>query len=110
MACLRDHERAARAHHAFRLPEDHLDPARVALAGDLTRLRRGLDVVQPHDSSFDLRDRLLRDDEDVSVQELGALGYEACQVVSFAQLGEPVDGSDREDGHWPTTCRPAWPP
>ena len=102
MTRLRDHERAAGAHDALRLAEDHLDSARVALAGDLTRPRRGLDVVQSHDSPFDLRDRLLRDDEDVSVLELRALGDEARQVVSFAQLGEPLDGRDREGGHRPT--------
>ena len=66
-----------------------------SLARDLPCELRGLDGVETHDASFDLRDRLLRDDDDVEVRELDALGDECGEVVAFAQLGDP---RDREDG------------
>ena len=47
---------------------------------------------------FDLRDRLLRDDDDVEVGELDTLGDEVGEVVAFAQLGDPAD---REHGEAP---------
>ena len=52
------------------LAQDHLEVARVAVrAGELARALRGLDVGEAHDAALDLRDRLLRDDDDVAVLE-----------------------------------------
>ena len=70
---LGDDERAAAAHDARSPREDHLDPARVALSGDLTRLAEG-STSSSRTTRPRLRDRLLRDDDDVAVLELGALG------------------------------------
>ena len=109
VARLGDHERAARANDALRLAENDLDPPRIAVARELTRSGRRLDLVQAHDAALDLRDRLLRDDEHVAVLELGALDDHARQVVAFAELRQPADGRDRQLGHSPTIWRPAWP-
>ena len=90
---LADHERRADAHDALRLAEDRLDPTRISLvARDLARTLRRLDVVEPHDATLDLRDRLLRDDDDVAVLELDALEDQRREVVPFAKLGNPVTG------------------
>ncbi len=77
------------------------------LARDLDRARRGVDAVQAHDPSFDLRDRLLRDDDDVAVLELHALEDERHEVVALLELGDAGDGEDREAGHRPTMRMPA---
>ena len=69
----------------------HSIAARIPLvAGDLARPLRRLDVVEADDASLDLRDRLLRDDDDVAVLELDALEDQRREVVPFAQLGEPA--------------------
>ncbi len=109
MVRLGDEERAPGAEDALRLAEDHLDPARVAVPGELARPGRGLDVVELHDPPLDLGDRLLCDDEDVPVLELRALGDQAREVVSFAQLRQVTNREDREAGHRPSIRSPAWP-
>ena len=53
---------------------------------------RRLDVGEGDHASLDLRDRLLRDDDDVAVLELDALGDERREIVSLAQLGHSLDG------------------
>ena len=41
--------------------------------------------------------------------QLGPLDDHAREVVSFAELGQPADGRDRQLGHSPTIWTPAWP-
>ena len=109
MLRLADDERRADADHALRLPQDDLDPPRgvVFRAGDLDRAWRGLDAVQPDDAPLDLRDRLLRDDDDVPVLELDALEDERHEVVALLQLGNSQDREDGDAGHRPTMRTPA---
>ncbi len=109
MARLGDHEGAACSDDALRLTENDLDPARIAVARELTRASRGLDLVQAHDAALDLRDRLLGDDEHVAVLELSPLGDHAREVVPRAELRQPADRRDRQLGHSPTIWTPAWP-
>ena len=68
-----DDERRPDADELGRLVEDDLDAARVGVAGELARLLRRLDVRERDDAALDLRDRLLRDDDDVAVLEVDAL-------------------------------------
>ena len=102
-------ERRTEAYDAPCLAEDHFDATRVALVGgrDLPRLLGRLDAVEVHDATLDLGDGLLRDDDDVSVLELGAVQDHAGEVVALAQLGDALDGEDRERRHSPTMSRPA---
>ena len=58
----------------------------AVLAGDLARLLRRLDSVERDDAPLDLRDRLLRDDDDVAVLELDPLDDQRREVVALAQL------------------------
>ena len=74
---------------------------------ELARAGGRLDLVQTHDPAFDLRNRLLRDDEDVLISQLGSFHDQACEVVSFAELGEPAHGGDRQVGHSPRIWSPA---
>jgi hypothetical protein len=106
---LADHERRAYANDALRLPQDDLDATRsiAALACDLDRARRRLDPVQAHDAALDLRDRLLRDDDDVVVLELDAIEHERGEVVALAQLGQVAHGQDGDARHSPTMRMPA---
>ena len=82
-----------------------LPAADPTVEGELAR--RGVDAVQVHDPSFDLRDRLLRDDDDVAVLELHTLEDERDEVVALLELGDAGDGEDRDAGHRPTTRMPA---
>ena len=107
VSVMRSEPRARRTR--FASPQDHLDPARVAVTRELARPRRRLDVVELHDPTLELGDRLLCDDEDVPVLELHALGDQAREVVSFAQLRKVRNGEDREAGHRPSIRTPAWP-
>ena len=68
MPGLGDHERAARAHDPLRLAEDHVHL---------------LALVESRDAALDLRDRLLSDDDDVAVLEVGALSDHVGQVVAL---------------------------
>jgi hypothetical protein len=104
---LRDHERRARADDARRLAQDHLDPSRVGVRCELARALRWLDVVEPDEAAFDLRDRLLRDDDDVAVLERRSVGDQRAEVVALAQLGQALDRQDRD--HSPVMLTPAWP-
>ena len=63
-------------------------------ACELQRALRRLEVVEPDDAPLGLRDRLLRDDEHVSVLERHAVGDERGEVVALADLGETRDGED----------------
>ena len=94
----RDEERRAGADELDRFVEDDLDAARVGVGGELARLLRRLDVRERDDAPFDLRDRLLRDDDDIAVLEVDALDDRAGEVVSLAQLGQAGDGRDGEAG------------
>ena len=97
----RDDERRAGFDDLGRLVEDDLDAARIGFA------RRELDApasdgsipFERDDTPFDLRDRLLRDDDDVAVLEVDALDDRAGEVVSLAQLRQARDGRDGEAAH-----------
>ncbi len=77
-----------------------LEAARVVAGGELDGLGRGLDVREPHDPPLGLRDRLLRDDDDVVVLEaaraLGGGGEVRGEVVPRLQLGDPGEPEDPE--------------
>ena len=81
------------------------------VAGDLSRARGRLDVVEAHDASLDLRNSLLGDDDDVVLLEADALDDQRRQVVAGPQLGDPRDGEDGEaaigDQGSPVICTPA---
>ena len=62
-----DERRRPRAHDPTALLEDHLDAACVLRTGELARPGGRLNFVEMQDASFHLRDRLLSDDDDVSV-------------------------------------------
>ena len=109
---LADHERRAYPNDALGLAQDPFDPARIGVvAGDLPRALRRLGVVEANDPSLDLRDRLLRDDDDVVLLEPDPLGNERSEVVAGPELWDPRDGEDTEaalDGHErPVICTPA---
>ena len=95
MARPRDHERRPRAHDLGGLPQDHLDLARIAVvARELDGARRRLDLVEAHDPALDLRDGLLRDDDDVALLEPARRGAHASarsgrQIVALLELGQP---------------------
>src|SRR5262249_36284536 len=105
---LADDERRPHTDDALRLAEDPLDAARVSLvACDLACALGRLDIVEPDDSPLHLRDRLLRDDDDVAVLELDAVDDVRGEVVAFVQLRDAGDGKDVEAGQ----CRPVtWTP
>ena len=115
MAGLADDEGRPHAHDTRRLLQDRLDAARIGLVlrirdGDLARLLRRLVVVQPYDAALDLRDRLLRDDQDVAVLELDRVRDQRREVVALAQLRDALDREGGESAHGrPTTRTPAWP-
>ena len=98
VAGARDQERRADANELGCLVEDDLDPARILVSRDLASLLRRLDAVEGYDAALDLRDGLLRDDDDVSVRELRSLGDERREVVSLAQLRQAFDGRHGEAG------------
>ena len=82
-----DDERRPDPDELGRLVEDDLDPARVGLAGsELAGLLGRLDSGELDDAALDLRDRLLREDDDVPVSELASLGDQRSEVVSLPQL------------------------
>ena len=95
-----DDEWWAHADELVRLVEDDLDPARVGLAGgEFACLLGRLDSGELDDAALDLRDRLLRDDDDVPVCELASLGDQRSEVVSLLQLWQSLDRHDGEA--WP---------
>ena len=97
MLGLGDDERQPNAHHARRLAEDDLDPARIFLvAGNLARALRRLDVVEPHDAPLGLRHGFLREDDDVAVLELEPGGNERGEVVPFTDLRQSLDCDDAD--------------
>ena len=73
-----------------------------------------LDVCEPHDAPLDLRDGLLRDDDDVRVlrapRALGGLVDEDSEIVALAELGS-LEGDhadlarDQPPGHSPRPGR-----
>ena len=108
MRRLGDDERRPRAHDALRFAEDDLEPARVLAARQLSRAIRRLHVVETYDAPLDLRDGLLRDDDDVAVLEVDSFGDQRAEVVPLSQLGNACDGDDLDHGR-PVTEIPAWP-
>ena len=69
MPRLGDDERWPRAHDLTSLAEDHLDAARIGVAGELASTLGRLDAAEVDDATLDLRHRLLGDDEDVVLLE-----------------------------------------
>ena len=64
------------------------------VAGELARPLRRLDVLDPHDAALGLRDRLLRDDDDVAVLELRARPAISAPRSSPASIsGRPSTGT-----------------
>src|SRR5205823_5611528 len=104
-----DDQRRADANDRARLLQDRLDPPRILSAGDLARAVRGLVLVEPNDAPFDLRDRLLRDDDDVGLLELDAFEDEPREIVALPELRNPGDREERVSAHTPTMRTPAWP-
>jgi hypothetical protein len=97
---LGDHEAAPRAHDSRRLAEDDLQVARVvALVRELAGTRGGLDVVESHDATLGLRDRLLRHDHDVAVLEAGRARDQPAEVVALLDLGQALDREDAKLAH-----------
>src|SRR5579871_5258816 len=94
-----DQERRPGADELDGLVEDHLNPARVGVGGELARLLRRLDIRERDDAPLHLRDRLLRDDDDVAVLEVDPLDDHGGEIVSLAQLGQARDGRDGEAAH-----------
>jgi len=95
VARLRDHERLAHADDALRLAQDRLDAAGVLIvARYLARTLGRLQVFEPDDASLGLRDRLLREDDDVAVLELELRRDQLGEVVSFTDLRQPFDCDD----------------
>ena len=99
VAGLCDHERAALADDPGRLAQDHLHLARVALvARELDRLLGRRVVLDPNDLALGLRDRLLRDDDDVAILECGQLEDHGREIVALANLGQAVHRDDLDHG------------
>ena len=94
MPRLRDHERRADANDVHRLSENRLDAARVEVARKLARTRRRLDVVEPHDPSFRLRDDLLGKHDDVVVLEIDRGNDQRREVGALIHLGNPGEWDD----------------
>jgi hypothetical protein len=94
----RNDERRADAHEFGGFVEDDLDPARILVSCDLASLLRRLDAVEGYDAALDLRDGLLRDDDDVSIRELRSLGDERREVVSLSQLRQSFHRPHGEAG------------
>jgi hypothetical protein len=90
---LRDHERWPRPYDLTGLAENNLDPARITVCSKLHRTLRRLDPAEVDDTTLDLRDCLLGDDEHV-------VGLDAClargiheersEVVPLLELRDPV--------------------
>jgi hypothetical protein len=93
---LRDHERRPDADDSRRFAQDHLDPARILVACDLTRLVGGLNVGEADDAALGLRDDLLCEDDDVTVLELDRIGDALREVVARANL-RPAANRDNAD-------------
>ena len=100
---------------ATALLEDHLDSSRVLCAGELSCSSGRLDIVEMEDAALDLRDRLLRDDDDVAACEpsraLRRFDDQRTEVVPLVELRDPAQRDDAElagQGR-PVTRMPAWP-
>ena len=88
---------ASLAHDLLRLPQDHLDLARVALvARQLDRFGGGLERVDLDHAPLGLRHHLLRDDDDVVVLQLGAVDNHRREVVVLPDLRQAVHGDQRD--------------
>ena len=111
---LGDDERRARADDLARLAQDHLETTRIGVAGELARPLRRLDVREVDDATLDLRDRLLRDDEDVVVLEArlrARVDDERGEIVALLELRDPAERDDAQlaGQRSPVTRIPAWP-
>ena len=92
-----DQQGRANADELGRFVEDDLDAAGIGfVAGELAGLLRRLDVRQRDDSSLDLRHRLLRDDDDVTVPQVSSCRDQRREIVPLPQLREPFDRCDGE--------------
>ena len=97
MGRLRDHERPPLAHDALCLAQDGFDLARITLvAGELDRVRRRLERVDPDHPALRLRHGLLRDHEHVVVGELDQLDDHRRHVVPLPDLRQAPYGNERD--------------
>ncbi len=100
MAGLRDHERRSRAEDLARFAQDHLEPARIGVARELSRVVGGRDAGEVDDTTLDLRDRLLGHDENVLVLESTrtrrSFGEHSREIVSFLELRDPQQRDDAQ--------------
>lgn len=101
MPGLGDHERRARADDLDAFLEDPLEVTWVAVrACQLERSRRGHDVGERHDPAFDLRDRLLRNDDDITVGEpAGTPRTLVDQRTEIMPVPELREADDWDDSH-----------
>src|SRR5205085_2934446 len=84
------------------------DVPRVAVrAGELARTLRRLDVVELDDAALGLRDDLLREDDHVAVFEGVRSSNELGDIRAGADLGQALEGQDRQAHRKPVECRPA---
>jgi hypothetical protein len=101
-----DHERWPGAHHLAALAQDHLHVPRITVRpGQLHGACGRLDVREPHHAALDLGDRLLRDDDDVTVLEASDPPCRGVQeereIVALLQLREPLERDHPDDaGGW----------
>ena len=101
MARLRDDERRACADDLACLAQDDLETARVDVAGELACALGRLDAVELDDTTLDLRDRLLRDDErrrrcSTPAGANRSLDEERAEVVSVLELRDSPKRDDAE--------------
>ncbi len=90
MGGLRDQQRSTNPEQLATLSEDDLDPARVLALCELPRACRWFHIAELYDATLDLRDRLLRDHEDIALLEpscaLGGFDEASGEIVSLLEL------------------------
>ena len=66
-------------------------------------------AVERDDAALGLRDRLLRDDDDVAVPQSDRRGDQRAEVGALLDLGEALDREDLDHAAgMPVTVMPAW--
>ena len=87
---LRDQQRSTNPEQLATLSEDDLDPPRILVLCELASACRWLHIGELHDATLDLRDRLLRDHEDVALLEpsraLGGFDEASGEIVALLEL------------------------
>ena len=108
MPSLGDDERRPLADDARRLAEDHLEPMRVLVGGELASPLRRLHAVELDRPALRLRHDLVRDDDDVALLEGRSVREHVSEVVALADLLDPLHGDHPQLGHSrPVSRKPA---